>query len=39
MARKKYEIEVRVGDGPGQDHYFTCDLGHAYVTVNADYRT
>lgn len=39
MARKKYEIEVCVGDGPGEDHYLTCDLGHAYVTVNADYRT
>ncbi len=39
MKRKEYEISVAVGSGRGLGHYWTCDLGHEYVRINADYRT
>ncbi len=32
-------VAVSLGGGKGQAHYRTCDLGHGYVNVNADYRT
>jgi len=39
MKRREYSISVRVGRGRGLGHYWTCDLGHEYVRINADYRT
>jgi len=39
MKTPEYEIRVRVGRGRGFGHYWTCDLGHEYVRINADYRT
>lgn len=39
MSKKRYVITVSLGNGPGTGHYITCDLGHAYVSVNADYRS
>jgi glutamate N-acetyltransferase/amino-acid N-acetyltransferase len=39
MKRKEYEIAVEVGSGRGLGHYWTCDVGHEYVRINADYRT
>ena len=33
------EITLTVGRGRGIGHYWTCDLGHEYVRINADYRT
>ena len=39
MKQPRYSITLRLGGGPGAAHYDTCDLGHAYVTLNADYRT
>lgn len=39
MAQPRYEIRLVLGSGEGQAHYDTCDLGHSYVTLNADYRT
>ena len=39
MKRQEYIISVRVGKGRGLGHYWTCDLGHEYVRINADYRT
>ena len=39
MKRREYEITVAVGKGRGIGHYWTCDLGHEYVRINADYRT
>jgi glutamate N-acetyltransferase/amino-acid N-acetyltransferase len=39
MKRKEYRISVVVGSGRGLGHYWTCDLGHEYVRINADYRT
>jgi glutamate N-acetyltransferase/amino-acid N-acetyltransferase len=39
MRRAQYAITVTVGRGRGVGHYWTCDLGHEYVRINADYRT
>jgi glutamate N-acetyltransferase/amino-acid N-acetyltransferase len=39
MKRPEYVISVTVGAGRGLGHYWTCDLGHEYVRINADYRT
>ena len=39
MKRAEYVISVTVGRGRGIGHYWTCDLGHEYVRINADYRT
>ncbi|MDH3625644.1 MAG: bifunctional glutamate N-acetyltransferase/amino-acid acetyltransferase ArgJ [Myxococcales bacterium] len=39
MGRNEYVISIRVGKGRGIGHYWTCDLGHEYVRINADYRT
>ncbi len=39
MKRSEYVISMSVGRGRGLGHYWTCDLGHEYVRINADYRT
>jgi len=39
MAGESYTIDVVLGDGPGKARYLTSDLGHAYVDVNAGYRS
>ena len=39
MKAKDINIVVRVGDGPGLARFWTSDLSHAYVSINADYRT
>jgi glutamate N-acetyltransferase/amino-acid N-acetyltransferase len=39
MKRPEYGVSVMAGDGRGFGHYWTCDLGHEYVRINADYRT
>jgi len=39
MARPEYEIQVGLGRGAAHAELFASDLGHGYVSVNADYRT
>lgn len=39
MRRPAYGITVRLGRGKGSGRYITCDLGHGYVNVNANYRS
>ncbi len=39
MKKAEYMIRVSVGDGPGKACFWTSDLSHEYVTINADYRT
>ena len=39
MKRREYAIALTVGRGRGVGHYWTCDLGHEYVRINADYRS
>ena len=39
LARMDVNIDVVLGDGPGEAHLLASDLTHEYVTINADYRT
>jgi N-acetylglutamate synthase (N-acetylornithine aminotransferase) len=39
MKRAELEIAVDVGVGAGAATVWTCDLTHAYVSINADYRS
>ena len=39
MRKREFCIRVTVGDGPGEATFWTSDLSHAYVDINADYRT
>jgi glutamate N-acetyltransferase/amino-acid N-acetyltransferase len=39
LKKPTYVIELTLGDGPGSFRYLTSDLGHAYVDVNAGYRS
>ncbi|HSC86994.1 MAG TPA: bifunctional glutamate N-acetyltransferase/amino-acid acetyltransferase ArgJ [Polyangiaceae bacterium] len=39
MKKPEFAIELVLGRGPGQFTYVTCDLGHAYVDINAGYRS
>jgi glutamate N-acetyltransferase / amino-acid N-acetyltransferase len=39
MARDEYEMHIGLGRGDGLSEIFFCDLTHAYVSINADYRT
>lgn len=39
MLNERLKISVDVGIGSGKFTVWTCDLGHPYVTVNADYRS
>jgi len=32
-------IRIRVGDGPGRGHMWTCDFSRGYVDINAHYRS
>jgi glutamate N-acetyltransferase/amino-acid N-acetyltransferase len=39
MRRPAYGIRVKLGRGKGTGRYITCDFGHGYVDVNANYRS
>ena len=39
MERRAYDLVVSLGRGGAGAERFFCDLGHAYVTLNADYTT
>ncbi|MBI2435666.1 MAG: bifunctional glutamate N-acetyltransferase/amino-acid acetyltransferase ArgJ [Candidatus Hydrogenedentes bacterium] len=39
MKRPELHLDISVGDGPGTCTFWTCDLSHDYVSINADYRT
>ncbi|MBJ7454759.1 MAG: bifunctional ornithine acetyltransferase/N-acetylglutamate synthase, partial [Thermoleophilia bacterium] len=39
LAREEYDLEVALGRGDGTAAIWVSDLGHAYVTINADYHT
>ena len=38
-ARPEIEIEVDLGVGRGEARFWTCDLSHDYVRINAEYTT
>lgn len=39
MKQPEIEISVDIGLGQGSATAWTCDLTHAYITINADYRS
>ncbi len=39
MKQSSYDIELQLGRASHRASYLTCDLGHAYVRINADYRS
>lgn len=39
MKGQEIEIAVDVGVGEGAARVWTCDLGHGYIDINADYRS
>jgi glutamate N-acetyltransferase/amino-acid N-acetyltransferase len=39
MKHPEFSITVVVGDGPGDAAFWTSDLTHDYVSINAHYRT
>lgn len=39
MRQESYAMELTLGSGPGRFSYLTSDLGHAYIDVNASYRS
>ncbi|MBZ0325553.1 MAG: bifunctional ornithine acetyltransferase/N-acetylglutamate synthase, partial [Alphaproteobacteria bacterium] len=39
MKGDEIEIAVDVGIGRGRATVWTCDLTHAYIDINADYRS
>lgn len=39
MKRESFTVRVALGAGSGTAVFWTSDLSHGYVTINADYRT
>ncbi len=39
MRKPEIYLTVEVGSGPGRATVWTCDLTHAYIDINADYRS
>jgi len=39
MRRTKVDVDIRVGDGPGEARILTTDLTYDYVKINAEYTT
>lgn len=39
MSQRDIVVSVNLGAGPGSAVFWTSDLSHAYVSINADYRT
>lgn len=38
-AHRELKVELCVGGGSGNARFWTCDLTHEYVTINAEYHT
>ncbi|MEE9279742.1 MAG: bifunctional glutamate N-acetyltransferase/amino-acid acetyltransferase ArgJ [Myxococcota bacterium] len=39
MRRKRVEIDISLGAGPGRASILTTDLGHGYIRINSEYTT
>lgn len=39
MGQREFSVRLSIGQGHGEGVYWTSDLSHDYVTINADYRT
>ena len=39
MRQPRYDVKIWLRSGGASAWYWTCDLGHDYIRINADYRT
>jgi glutamate N-acetyltransferase/amino-acid N-acetyltransferase len=39
LKNRDVSVVLLVGSGPGRCKFYTCDLTHGYITINADYHT
>lgn len=39
MKQAEFRVRIRVGAGSGAAVFWTSDLSHDYVSINADYRS
>jgi glutamate N-acetyltransferase / amino-acid N-acetyltransferase len=39
LGREEYDLEVALGRGDAGAHVWVSDLGHGYITINAEYHT
>ena len=39
VSQPEFSLKLSIGSGQGQARVWTCDLGHEYVSINAEYRT
>jgi len=39
MKHSEIEIDLDLGVGAGESHVFFSDLGHEYITINAEYHS
>ena len=39
LAREEYDLRIDLGRGASGAELWACDLGHGYVTINAEYHT
>ena len=39
MKQPEFTVRICVGEGPGRAVFWTSDLSHDYVSINADYRS
>jgi glutamate N-acetyltransferase/amino-acid N-acetyltransferase len=39
LKNRDVSLVLLVGDGAGRAKFYTCDLTHGYITINADYHT
>ncbi|MDY6821371.1 MAG: bifunctional ornithine acetyltransferase/N-acetylglutamate synthase, partial [Deferribacterota bacterium] len=39
MKKQRYTITIDLNKGKSSYYCYTCDIGHKYIEINADYRT
>lgn len=39
LKMEDLQIEIDLGLGQSETKFWTCDLSHGYVSINADYRS
>ena len=39
LKAREVSIVLLAGDGPGRAKFYTCDLTHEYISINAEYHT
>ena len=39
LSKRDVSLVLLVGDGPGRAKFYTCDLTHEYIAINAEYHT